>query len=304
MRVLRRGQLEAVDNPPALLQQIAVNLARDFVRRRKTETAHFVFGDLPEEVSSSEAPAEEQSRINRDCAACAPPPTCCRHAAARFSSWPRSRTFRSTKSRKNCIFPATWWKSTCASPCIAAGRPSASFLPCGLLFLNAGASYHMSALVRFRASNGRTSARMTEDEGHSPRTDAHDSAIFWWVRKKAGPLSREDQAAFDAWLAAGAAHKAAFDEISTMWEDVTSLRPGPARRRAPAMRLSWFAGAAAFGAASFALLVFHDDMSIFLRSDFYAGTGQTKRVTLADGSHVELNAKSAIAVHYGAGQRR
>ncbi|MGO9719414.1 MAG: FecR family protein [Methylocella sp.] len=145
---------------------------------------------------------------------------------------------------------------------------------------------------------------MTDDEGQFPRTDAHDAAIFWWVRRKAGPLSREDQAAFDAWLAGGAEHKAALDEISIMWADVRSLRPGPARSRAPAMRRFWLAGAATFGAASFALFIFHDDISLFLRSDFYAATGETKRVTLADGSHVELNAQSAIAVHYDPGQRR
>jgi len=145
---------------------------------------------------------------------------------------------------------------------------------------------------------------MTEDEGQSPRADAHDAAIFWWVRRKAGPLSREDQAAFDAWLAGGAAHQAAFDEISILWQDVTSLRPRQARIRALAMRRSWLAGAAVLGAASLALWVFHGDVSIFLRSDFYAGTGETKHVTLADGSHVELNAQSAIAVHYDAGRRR
>ena len=41
-----------------------------------------------------------------------------------------------------------------------------------------------------------------------------------------------------------------------------------------------------------------------LRSDFSTGTGETKSLTLADGSHVELNARSAIALHYDAGQRR
>jgi RNA polymerase sigma-70 factor (ECF subfamily) len=60
VRVLRRGQFEAVDNPPALLHQIAINLVRDFVRRRKTEASHFEFGDLPEDVPSSEVPAEER----------------------------------------------------------------------------------------------------------------------------------------------------------------------------------------------------------------------------------------------------
>src|SRR5208282_5301773 len=104
---------------------------------------------------------------------------------------------------------------------------------------------YVSAFSGLRASNGRTSNQMTEDAGQSPPTDAHDAAIFWWVRRKAGPLSHEDQAAFDAWLAEGAAHKAALDEISILWQDVTSLRPGPAWRRALSMRWSWLAVAAA-----------------------------------------------------------
>lgn len=81
LRVLRRGQLEAVDNPPALLRQIATNLVRDFVRRRKTEAAHVEFGDLPEDAPSSEAPTEEriahQQRLNcLRAAADALPPRC------------------------------------------------------------------------------------------------------------------------------------------------------------------------------------------------------------------------------------
>jgi len=145
---------------------------------------------------------------------------------------------------------------------------------------------------------------MNQDEGQAPRTNSHDSAIFWWVRKKAGPLSRDDQAAFDAWLAADAAHQAALDEIAEMWVDLTSLRPAPARGSAPGLRRSWLIGAVALGSAAFALYVTYDDITIFLRSDFYAGTGETKRVTLADRSHVELDARSAIAVHYDPGQRR
>jgi RNA polymerase sigma factor (sigma-70 family) len=60
VRILRHGALEAVVNPPALLQQIAVNLVRDFARRRKTEAAHLKFGDPPEDAPSSEVPADER----------------------------------------------------------------------------------------------------------------------------------------------------------------------------------------------------------------------------------------------------
>ena len=81
VRVLQHGQLEAIINPPALLQQIAVNLVRDFARRRKTETAYIEFGDLPEEVPSGEVPADERTahrqRLTRlRAAAEALPPRC------------------------------------------------------------------------------------------------------------------------------------------------------------------------------------------------------------------------------------
>jgi len=145
---------------------------------------------------------------------------------------------------------------------------------------------------------------MNENDDRFSQPDSHNSAIFWWVRKKAGPLSSDDQAAFDAWLAENAAHQAALDDVSKMWGDLRSLRPTPAERPAAGPRRQWLAGTAALSAAALALFMVQGDFSVFLRSDFYAGTGATKRLTLADGSHIELNAQSAIAIHYDAGQRR
>jgi len=82
VRVLRHGQLEAVASPPALLQQIAVNLVRDFTRRRKTEAAHFEFGHLPENAPANEVPADEriahQERLRRLRAAAETLPPRCR----------------------------------------------------------------------------------------------------------------------------------------------------------------------------------------------------------------------------------
>lgn len=155
-----------------------------------------------------------------------------------------------------------------------------------------------------RASNGHTVVMMNQDKANSTHEDARGAAIAWWVRQKAGPLSREDRAAFDAWLADAAANRAAFDDISEMCELIAGLRtPDPARRSNSAIARPWLIGAGALSAC-FALFLFYDDMSIFLRSDHYAGVGETRRLTLADGSSVELNAKSAIAVHFGAEQRR
>jgi RNA polymerase sigma factor (sigma-70 family) len=64
-RLLRHGRLEAVASPPALLQQIAVNLARDFTRRRKTERAHVQYGHFPADPPSDEALPEERIEYDR-----------------------------------------------------------------------------------------------------------------------------------------------------------------------------------------------------------------------------------------------
>lgn len=54
VRFLQKDQIEPVIDPPPFLQQIAINLARDFTRRRKTEAKYLEFGDPPEIVRSDE----------------------------------------------------------------------------------------------------------------------------------------------------------------------------------------------------------------------------------------------------------
>ena len=69
VRFIQRYDCEAVADAPPFLQQIAINLARDFARRHKTEAKYLEFGDLPEDVPSNEAPpgarieADEQWRL-------------------------------------------------------------------------------------------------------------------------------------------------------------------------------------------------------------------------------------------------
>lgn len=50
VRAIRRDEFENVADPPAFLKQIAINLSRDFARRRDSEAKYFVPGDAPEEV--------------------------------------------------------------------------------------------------------------------------------------------------------------------------------------------------------------------------------------------------------------
>jgi transmembrane sensor len=141
---------------------------------------------------------------------------------------------------------------------------------------------------------------MKEGKANVPDS-ARDAAIEWWLRQNNGPLSKKEQVAFAAWLASDELNQAAFEKISKITGTIAARRPGA--RPAPKARRSRAKPALAI-AVAVALFAFYDDLSVFLRSDYSTGTGQTKRVTLEDASHVELDAKSAIAIHYSAGLRR
>lgn len=130
---------------------------------------------------------------------------------------------------------------------------------------------------------------------------ARDAAIDWWLRQNNGPLSKKEQAAFADWLASDEANKAAFKKISRITGVIAARRPGakPGRKKRRSLKKP-----AAVIAGAVALYVFSGDLLVFLRADYSTGTGQTKVVTLDDGSHAELGAKSAIVLHYSPGQRR
>jgi transmembrane sensor len=144
-------------------------------------------------------------------------------------------------------------------------------------------------------------AKMTEDANEpSPR----DAAIDWLMRCNEGPLTRVERAELAAWLEDDA-HRAAFEDICAMYGRLTTMDFAAApmrRRRAPGRLLAGAATAAALVAA--ALVLFLDDLSLAFRADHYAGAGETKQVTLPDGSRLELDARSGVALHFGAGERR
>jgi len=136
-----------------------------------------------------------------------------------------------------------------------------------------------------------------EDDKDAQGDAAHEAAIEWWVAAKGGDLAGERLAAFEAWLAADPAHAHAYRDIAGMFEEARALRP--ARKRTRPAR----AAVAALLAASLAAFAFFDDLAILLQADHSTGVGESRLVTLADGSRVELSAGSAIALRFDAGRR-
>ncbi|ATQ67694.1 MULTISPECIES: FecR family protein [Methylosinus] len=133
------------------------------------------------------------------------------------------------------------------------------------------------------------------------RKAADDAAIDWVMRCNDGPLSKRERAAFRAWLLADEANQDAFDKISSVVGRLRSMNfetSPETRGKPPAVWLS--AAAVALTAATLAF----GDLATMLRSGYYTWPGETKLITLADGSRVHLDSRSAIAVDYRAAERR
>jgi transmembrane sensor len=145
---------------------------------------------------------------------------------------------------------------------------------------------------------------MTRETNGSGGRSEHDAAIDWWLRRNEGrPLSKKEQAAFDDWLAASEAHRAAFDEVAGLFGHIAKRWPGAGPVRGKRRRTRKLVGGAVASAIILALLLI-GDAPLYLRSDHHAGVGAVKQVTLEDGSRLELNSRSAVALHFSGAERR
>jgi len=64
VRVMRHERFETMADPPTWLRRIALNLARDLARRRRTEAKHVDFGDLPLDAPCDKVRPDESVEAN------------------------------------------------------------------------------------------------------------------------------------------------------------------------------------------------------------------------------------------------
>lgn len=143
-------------------------------------------------------------------------------------------------------------------------------------------------------------------------TAAHlKQAAAWYARLDGGVPSDRECAAFEGWLAAHPAHRAAWARVGDAWnafdaipEDARPVAVSPSRpSRGPGK--SMFAAAAAAVAILVALGTgVPERLRIGVLADVTTDVGETKTVELADGSRIELNTASAVAVDFVPGGPR
>lgn len=129
-----------------------------------------------------------------------------------------------------------------------------------------------------------------------------EAAIDWWLRQTGGTLPKKERLAFEAWLAENEAHRQAYEKLAALGDFMSARWPGAGPQRKTRRRRRRLTAAAA-GAALLAVSLYND-VSLRLRSDLFTGPGETRQATLPDGSRIELDARSAVALHYGPTQRR
>ncbi len=136
-----------------------------------------------------------------------------------------------------------------------------------------------------------------------------DSAADWIARLDRGPLSEEENQAFEAWLRGDPRRRGALlraDAVSMLGESARALGPqfdpkqfaepakprGLSRRKLVAL-IGTGGTLAAVAALGFSMPA----------AAITTGLGEVRLVTLDDGSTVMLNTQTSVRVHYGAHER-
>ncbi|MCK3830044.1 FecR family protein [Pseudomonas fluorescens] len=138
-----------------------------------------------------------------------------------------------------------------------------------------------------------------------------DEAAQWFVRLQDGPLNAEERQRFEAWRAEQPEHQYEFDVLQGLWS-ATDLLPQPRLQAlcdAPAERprggaVLRYAVAAGVVAIAVGLGLFSGlGQSKLYSAEFTTRVGEQRQVALPDGSVMDLNSRSVVAVHYEKGRR-
>ena len=156
---------------------------------------------------------------------------------------------------------------------------------------------------------------MTPDRGHD--VAVLQCAVQWQVVLASGEVTPQQARDFDAWLYADPSHQRVWQSLCGGLEQALSAwRRNPAQtprsdlicdalQRSQQRRLALRRGLLVMGLTAGAGWLARDRYPISqLTADRSTGTAERRSLTLADGSELLLNARSAVDLRFDAGQRR
>lgn len=152
-----------------------------------------------------------------------------------------------------------------------------------------------------------------------------NTAQDWFLRLASGDISDADLRAFKAWRDSDPSHRAAFEEIRDLWNDLEDLKPAFAvssdkaeediaeaapkpqapsaiiqldQRRGSPRAGRRFAVGSLVAACLLFVGIFSWDLQTAILADFRTYAGEQASITLPDGSTAHLNTDSAIALDF------
>lgn len=154
---------------------------------------------------------------------------------------------------------------------------------------------------------------MNPPDQPDPVAALDEQAALWAGRLAGRALDAAERRELAAWLAADPRHRAALTGYVRLSRDAERVLPQlaalgrvelPVTPAAGARRAWLVGGAFAAVACALALVFFFPRAGAPAQPGFATVAGQHAAHALADGSHVDLNARTALAVAFTAGERR
>lgn len=165
---------------------------------------------------------------------------------------------------------------------------------------------------------------MRNTDEHRDDGRVAEEAARWFACLQGEAATGDDWLAFERWLQASPAHAQAYERLERLWVDldqapvakdlggrplVAAARrrrsPAPARRSDATRRRVWIGGGGAIAAALVAAVGIGLNSSQMAVAQVYqTAPGQTRTVTLADGTRIQMNAASKLTVRFDRDARR
>ncbi|MDR6712266.1 transmembrane sensor [Pseudomonas hunanensis] len=145
-----------------------------------------------------------------------------------------------------------------------------------------------------------------------PVSSRRDQALDWLLRVQQAPHDAQLRAALAQWCASDVANAEAYGKAERVWRLTGQQAPTTAEQWPPLPAANvvplpskrshrrWWLGAAV---AACLMVAVAPSLSVRLQADYRTAQGETRDITLADGSVVQMDSNTAIAVSY-AGTRR
>jgi transmembrane sensor len=144
----------------------------------------------------------------------------------------------------------------------------------------------------------------------TPDKQARDEALWWFVRINSGDATAADRADHAAWMALSVRNRREYAKLSGMWSDLDRIADPRTHSAAARVAVSGglsrrgFLAAGSAAAATVAGYVAFNGLPDVLTSDHYTGIGERRSITLTDGTKVDLDAATAIALDFNDSSRR